>query len=79
MEKLNSSSSDQIKKWHSEANNWKYRFFYYNPEDSRLMVSKRCEWAGINFNYAHKTTWFWTILLFVFIFGLLYFLLSNKN
>jgi uncharacterized membrane protein len=60
--------------WHSDSKNWKYIFFYYNPEDSRLMVSKRSEWAGITFNYAHKMAWFWTIFIFLFVSLLIYFL-----
>ncbi len=63
-------------KWHSDSKNWKYRFFYYNPDDSRLMVSKRSEWAGITFNYAHKMAWFWTVFIFLFIGILIYFLPS---
>jgi uncharacterized membrane protein len=43
---------------------WKFLFFYYNPDDSRLVVPKR--WTG-NFatlNFARPAVW---IVLIVFL------------
>ncbi len=68
---------DIERNWHKDSKNWRFIFFYYNPEDSRLMVEKRSKWAGITLNYAHKTAWFWTIVIFLFIGLLIYFLPSN--
>lgn len=67
---------DQVN-WQKDPNNWKYIFFYYNPEVSRLMVSKKSEWAGITFNYAHKMAWVWTVVIFLLISLLIYFLPSQ--
>lgn len=67
---------DQVN-WQKDPNNWKYIFFYYNPEVSRLMVSKKSEWAGITFNYANKMAWVWTVVIFLLISLLIYFLPSQ--
>ncbi len=63
----------QINDWHKAPLNWKFYFFYYNPNDARLMVSKRTECTGITFNYAHKAAWYWTIFLFVVVFLIIIF------
>lgn len=73
----NEPNSNQIKVWRTDLNNWKWHFFYYNPNDKRLIVSKRVEWAGITFNYAHKRSWFWTIFLFTAVISLIYILPSH--
>ncbi len=42
-----------IEKWHNDSNNWKYGYFYYNKEDSRLYVDKKNPNLGATINFAH--------------------------
>lgn len=46
-------SNEQIKQWHNDPNNWKWRLFYYNKEDSRLLVDKPNPNLGSTINFAH--------------------------
>lgn len=61
----------------NDSKNWKYLFFYFNPNDPRIMVPKKIEWMGTTFNYAHKISWIYTFLIFLIIGMLIYFLPSH--
>lgn len=39
--------------WHKDPNNWRLRFFYYNPKDKRLLPPKKIEWMGYTINFAN--------------------------
>jgi len=39
--------------WHKDPNNWRLRFFYYNPKDKRLLPPKKIEWLGYTINFAN--------------------------
>ena len=50
------------KLWQDEKN-WKGIWgIYYCPEDRRVVVPKRCKWAGWTVNFAHRLAW-WSILI----------------
>ena len=61
----------------NDSENWKFIFFYYNPQDARMFVPKRVQWMGTTFNYAHKMSWVWTAVLFIIIGLMLFFLPSH--
>jgi len=45
-----------IKKWktriQNESDYWVWGIFYFNPDDSRIIVPKRIEWLGWTLNFA---------------------------
>ena len=45
-----------IKKWktriQNESDYWVWGIFYFNPDDTRIIVPKRIEWLGWTLNYA---------------------------
>lgn len=45
---------------------WKWGLFYYNRNDSSLMVPKR-NGLGWTFNFAHKMSYAWMIIILAII------------
>ena len=45
-----------IKKWktriQNESDYWVWGIFYFNPDDTRIIVPKKIEWLGWTLNYA---------------------------
>lgn len=39
---------------HQNPENWKWGIFYFNPDDSRLLVPKRIPFFGFTLNFANK-------------------------
>lgn len=37
--------------------NYKWTIFYYNPEDSRIIVPKRTRWMGWTLNFGRTNTY----------------------
>ena len=62
-----------IKKWRTRIQNesdyWVWGIFYFNPDDSRIIVPKRIEWLGWTLNYAQPISVIITggILFFIII------------
>jgi uncharacterized membrane protein len=46
---------------------WKWGVFYYNPDDSALMVEKRCFGIGWTLNFAHRGAWIFMGLILVLV------------
>lgn len=65
-------SNEQIKQWRSDPKNWKWRLFYYNKADSRLLVDKRNPNLGSTINFAHPKSYFFFVGMIVF-FGIVVF------
>lgn len=65
-------SSEQIKQWNNDPKNWKWRMFYYNKEDSRLMVDKRNPNLGSTLNFANPKAYLFFVGMICF-FGLVVF------
>ncbi|KNB41908.1 hypothetical protein JH06_4576 [Blastocystis sp. subtype 4] len=36
-----------------------WKIFYYDPNDSRVFVPKRCKWLGWTLNFGNKKSWGW--------------------
>ena len=47
---------------------WKLLFFYFNPDDPRLVVPKRCTGNFATLNFARSAAW---IVLIVFLVALI--------
>ena len=48
---------------------WIWGLIYYNTSDSKLLVSKRYGW-GWTFNFAHKATWIYLLVVVGIIVGI---------
>jgi hypothetical protein len=47
-----------------DPKNWKH-FYYYCPEDPRVIVPKRNGWFGWTINFAHRSAWIHLVLSIV--------------
>jgi uncharacterized membrane protein len=56
-------SPETLERWRKDPNNWVYGFFYYNPEDKRILPPKRTLWMGWTVNFANRNS----VLFFVFL------------
>lgn len=72
-------TQEQIEKWHNDPQNWKWGGIYYNPEDPRIIVTKRIEWMGITFNFGNKKGVFWFVVLMIITFIWIWFLTSHTK
>lgn len=52
---------------HENPENWKWGVFYFNKNDSRLIVPKRVKSLGWTFNFAHPISWIVIGLILAFI------------
>ena len=73
----NYPSNEQIEKWHNDPTKWKLGLFYFNKEDSRVLVAKNPEWMGITVNFANPKTYL-ALLAFVFFFGFIIYMIENQ-
>jgi len=55
--KFNPENFNRIEK---NPENYKWGIFYYNPDDSRIIVPKRSQWMGWTLNFANL--WSYVIL-----------------
>jgi len=46
--------SDQMR---NNPENYKWGIFYYNPQDSRVILPKRYKWMGWTLNFANPYTY----------------------
>lgn len=70
---------EQIELWHNDPRNWKWHLFYYNKQDSRLIVDKPNPNYGSTFNFAHpKSYLFFVGMACFFGFIILMITLSKK-
>ena len=60
-----------IKKWktriQNESDYWVWGIFYFNPDDTRIIVPKRIEWLGWTLNYAQPISVIITVGILFFI------------
>ncbi|TCD10465.1 hypothetical protein EZ449_08945 [Pedobacter frigidisoli] len=57
---------------HENPSNWKWGTFYFNRNDSRLIVPKRIKLLGWTFNFAHPISYIFIGLIFAFVFYRIY-------
>jgi uncharacterized membrane protein len=48
-----------------DPNNYKWKSFYFNRKDPRILVPKRLRILGWTFNFAHKESYLAVLLLLV--------------
>jgi len=58
--------------------NWKLGVFYYNPNDSRFLVSKRFGW-GWTLNFANIWSYVALVALLLVVFAFKYYLIKNQG
>ena len=75
---MQKSSKEIIEKCEKDANNWKLKLFYFNPEDTRVFVPKRAKSMGITLNFANPKAYL-CILLMISFFGFILFMIEKKN
>jgi uncharacterized membrane protein len=63
---------------HKDPNNWKWHWFYYNPNDKRLFLPKRDPSFGITINFANQKAYLVFLVIFLFL-GLVVFLVSSTK
>jgi uncharacterized membrane protein len=71
-------TQEQIENWRKDNENWKYKFFYYNKEDNRLLVDKRNPNYGATINFAHKKSSYFFIGLIAFLILVVFVVFSGK-
>jgi len=77
---METPSQEQQDQWHNDPKNWKWGFFYCNPEDKRLFVDKRNPNFGATVNFAHPKSYLFIIGIVAFIVLVLFTVhLSNAN
>jgi uncharacterized membrane protein len=54
-----------------DLNHYKWKSFYFNREDPRILVPKRLRLLGWTFNFAHKESYLALVLLLVVVFILI--------
>lgn len=70
MEERDKPTEEQKEKWHADPKNWKLYFFYYNPEDPRLLPPKRFPIMGWTVNWAnYRSISVLIVLIAVLFFG----------
>ena len=48
-----------------DSDNYKWKSFYFNRKDPRILVPKRMRLLGWTLNFAHKESYAWLIVLLV--------------
>jgi uncharacterized membrane protein len=51
---------DNFNRMENDPEKYKWGIFYYNPEDTRILVPKRAKWMGWTLNFANL--WSYVIL-----------------
>lgn len=41
----------------NDAKNYRWKIFYYNPEDARVTLPKPKDGMGVQLNFAHRGAW----------------------
>lgn len=59
-------TNEQINQWHNDSKNWKWNMFYYNKQDSRLLVDKRNPNLGGTINFAHPKAYLFFVVIIAF-------------
>ncbi len=75
---MEKSVNEKEENWRKDSNNWKLAgLFYCNKEDKRLLVDKPNANYGTTLNFAHRKSYVFMLLTFLF-FGFILFMISNK-
>lgn len=75
---MQAPDKETLDKWQKDPNNWKWKLFYYNKEDKRLIVDKPNPIYGSTFNFAHPKSYFFLIGMMCF-FGFILFMISSTH
>lgn len=53
----------------NDPDNYKWGIFYFNPDDSRILLPKRNKWMGWTLNFANL--WAYVIILSIIVIAIL--------
>ena len=71
-------NQEQTNKWRLDPNNWKWHMFYFNKEDSRLLVDKPNPNYGVTFNFASPKAYMFLLGMICF-FGFIIYLIEKNG
>ncbi|MBF6639970.1 hypothetical protein IVB69_00620 [Flavobacterium sp. J49] len=72
-------SKELQEEWAKNPRYWKLGgLFYFNREDDRLLVDKPNPTYGTTFNFAHKQSYLYLLLIFSF-FGFIVFMVTRNH
>jgi uncharacterized membrane protein len=71
-------SQETLEEWRINPKYWKWRMFYYNKEDDRLLIDKPNPNYGTTFNFAHHKSYWLLLLIFSFFGFIVYMITSNQ-
>jgi len=74
---MKTPSQETLEEWRTNPKYWKWGLFYYNKEDDRLLVDKPNPKYGTTFNFAHKKSYLYLLLIFSF-FGFILCMIQNN-
>jgi uncharacterized membrane protein len=75
---MKNPSKETLEEWRKNPKYWKWRMFYCNKEDDRILVDKRNPNLGTTLNFAHRKSYLFLVGILLF-FGLIVFtILLNK-
>ena len=72
-------SNKTLEEWKNNKSYWIWGFFYFNREDSRVILPKRNENMGTTFNFARPQPYFWLLAMFSFWGFVVYMIVKNNH
>ncbi|WP_333875278.1 DUF5808 domain-containing protein [Flavobacterium sp.] len=63
---MKNPSKDTLEEWRTNPKYWKWKMFYYNKEDDRLLVDKPNPMLGTTLNFAHRKAYLFLLGILVF-------------
>jgi len=72
-------SKQTEERWRKDPKNWKLGgLFYYNKEDQRLLVDKPNPNYGTTLNFAHRKSYVFMLMIFLF-FGFIGYMITSRQ
>jgi uncharacterized membrane protein len=68
----NKPTREQLDEWHTDPNNWKLGFFYFNPKDKRIFPPKRVAGLGWTVNFGNPAS----VLAMAALLGMVFYITS---
>lgn len=74
---MTKSSHEMEEQWQNDPKNWKFCFFYFNPEDKRIFPPKRISGIGWTINFANPKSIVAFLIMIAFFAFVIYMIESN--
>lgn len=76
---MTNPTKEQIELWNKNPKNWKWKLFYYNKEDHRLIVDKPNPNFGSTFNFAHPKSYLFFVGMASFFGFVIFMIIMTKK